>query len=49
MVRDKVNAKKTSLVGEPPASDGKRKKLGKAKNQAPAAAGGAQAAAAQEA
>ena len=32
MVRDKVNAKKTSLIGEPPATDGKRKKHGKAKN-----------------
>lgn len=37
MVRDKVNSKRVSLIGEAPPSDGKRKKAGKAKKEAPAA------------
>ena len=28
-IKDTVNAKRTELLGEPPASDGKRKKKGK--------------------
>ena len=40
MVRDKVNAKRVSLLGEPPASDGKRKKAGK-KGKKPEAAAAA--------
>lgn len=38
MVRDKVNAKKLALLGEPPADDGKRKKKGKQPKEAKAAA-----------
>uniref|UniRef100_A0A7S3HZG3 glutamine--tRNA ligase n=2 Tax=Favella ehrenbergii TaxID=182087 RepID=A0A7S3HZG3_9SPIT len=45
MVRDKVNSKKVTLIGEPPADDGKRKKKGKqAKEPKPAAKAGAAAA-----
>ena len=47
MVRDKVNAKRTALLGEPPASDGKRKKAGK-KGKKPEAAAAAASAATEE-
>jgi len=43
-VRDKVNAKRVTLTGEPPANDGTRKKKGKQPKEAkkPAAAAGAE-------
>ena len=45
MVRDKVNSKRIALLGEPPASDGKRKKAGKKGKQPAHAAAAAQPAA----
>lgn len=47
-VRDKVNAKRTSLIGEAPPSDGKRKKHGKKGKEAKPAGAAAQANQAEE-